>query len=368
MYIEELPSGKYKCVERYLDPFTGKTKRATHTIDNKSRAQIKLAKEIIENKIDEALSLTNKKDYTLSEITDRYMEYQERNCKVSSAISTRAFCNTLKKVFDADVIFGNLNTAYIYNCLDFQIKKNSSKNNIIKRFKIVANWALSEGLIEEATWVRRLRLYKTENVKKDISLKYMEKEELSKLISYIEDEQYRFIIQFLALSGLRIGELIPLTYDDVDMANKTIQINKTFNPEKKIILDPKTYSSARTIHIQTELFTLLKEIVKISKERQVIFGYRSDLLFPRVDGSYLIYQTLHACFKKYTATAVGRELTLHSLRHTHASLMFESGMTLEAISERLGHRGSVITKEVYLHITNKKKEEYNKQMDSIQLL
>ena len=68
----------------------------------------------------------------------------------------------------------------------------------------------------------------------------MEKEELSKLISYIEDEQYRFIIQFLALSGLRIGELIPLTYDDVDMANKTIRINKTFNPETKIILDPKT--------------------------------------------------------------------------------------------------------------------------------
>ncbi|MBS4900139.1 MAG: hypothetical protein KHZ87_05165 [Clostridiales bacterium] len=46
MYIEELPNGKYKCVERYLDPFTGKTKRATHTIDNKSRAQIKLAKRL----------------------------------------------------------------------------------------------------------------------------------------------------------------------------------------------------------------------------------------------------------------------------------------------------------------------------------
>ena len=81
MYIEELPSGKYKCVERYLDPFTGKTKRATHTIDNKSRAQIKLAKEIIENKIDEALSLTKKKDYTLSEIIDRYIEYQEKTVR-----------------------------------------------------------------------------------------------------------------------------------------------------------------------------------------------------------------------------------------------------------------------------------------------
>ena len=56
------------------------------------------------------------------------------------------------------------------------------------------------------------------------------------------------------------------------------------------------------------------------------------------------------------------------MRHTHASLMFENGMTLEAISERLGHKGGNITKEVYLHITNRKKAEYNKQMDKIQLL
>ena len=368
MYIEELPSGKYKCVERYLDPFTGKTKRATHTIDNKSRAQIKLAKEIIENKIDEALSLTNKKDYTLSEIIDRYMEYQERNCKVSSVGTTRAFCNTLKRIFGGDLLPCNLTTAYIYKSLDASVEKNSSKNRIIARMKALTKWALSEGLIEDATWIDRLRLYKTENVKKDISLKYMEKEELNKLISHIEDEQYRFIIQFLALSGLRIGELIPLTYDDVDMANKTIQINKTFNPAKKIILDPKTYTSARAVHIQTELYKLLKEIIKFSKEQQVIFGYRSDLLFPRVDGGYLIYQKLNNRFKRYTSQILEHELTLHSLRHTHASLMFENGMTLEAISERLGHKGGNITKEVYLHITNRKKAEYNKQMDKIQLL
>ena len=196
----------------------------------------------------------------------------------------------------------------------------------------------------------------------------MEKEDLNKLISHIDDEQYRFIIQFLALSGLRIGELIPLTYNDVDLTNRTIQINKTFNPECKIILDPKTYTSTRTVHIQTELHKLLKDIIKLSKERQVIFGYRSSLLFPRVDGGYLIYQTLNNRFKKYTSQILEHELTLHSLRHTHASLMFENGMTLEAISERLGHKGSNITKEVYLHITNKKKDEYNKQMDNIQLL
>ena len=368
MYIEELPSGKYKCVERYLDPFTGKTKRATHTIDNKSRAQIKLAKEIIENKIDEALSLTKKRDYKLSEITDRYMEYQKRNCKPSSVTSTAAFCNTLKRTFGYDVILSNLTTVYIYKCLDSQIEKNSSKNSVITRFKTIANWAISEGLIDEAQWINRIRLYRTENIKKDISHKYMEKEDLNKLISHIDDEQYRFIIQFLALSGLRIGELIPLTYNDVDLTNRTIQINKTFNPECKIILDPKTYTSTRTVHIQTELHKLLKDIIKLSKERQVIFGYRSSLLFPRVDGGYLIYQTLNNRFKKYTSQILEHELTLHSLRHTHASLMFENGMTLEAISERLGHKGSNITKEVYLHITNKKKDEYNKQMDNIQLL
>lgn len=172
----------------------------------------------------------------------------------------------------------------------------------------------------------------------------MEKEELNKLISHIDDEQYRFIIQFLALSGLRIGELIPLTYDDIDLNNRTINIDKTFNPTKKIILDPKTYTSARTIYIQTELFKLLKEIIKFSKKRQICFGYLSNLLFSRINSDFLIYDTLNKNFKKYTSHALNYEFTLHSLRHTHASLMFENGMTLEAISQRLGHKGNNITK------------------------
>ena len=224
------------------------------------------------------------------------------------------------------------------------ITKNTTKNNIIKKFKPIINWAISEELIKEAPWINRIRLYRTENIKKDISHKYMEKEELNKLISHIDDEQYRFIIQFLALSGLRIGELIPLTYDDIDLNNRTINIDKTFNPTKKIILDPKTYTSARTIYIQTELFKLLKEIIKFSKKRQICFGYLSNLLFSRINSDFLIYDKLNKNFKKYTSHALNYEFTLHSLRHTHASLMFENGMTLEAISQRLGHKGNNITK------------------------
>ncbi|MBS4900141.1 MAG: site-specific integrase [Clostridiales bacterium] len=111
-----------------------------------------------------------------------------------------------------------------------------------------------------------------------------------------------------------------------------------------MILDPKTYTSARTIYIQTELFKLLKEIIKFSKKRQICFGYLSNLLFSRINSDFLIYDTLNKNFKKYTSHALNYEFTLHSLRHTHASLMFENGMTLEAISQRLGHKGNNITK------------------------
>ena len=180
------------------------------------------------------MSLTNKKDYTLSEIIDRYMEYQKRNCTPASVSTYQGFCNTVKRIFAEDILISNINTTYFYKCLDLNITKNTTKNNIIKKFKPIIKWAISEELIKEAPWINRIRLYRTENIKKDISHKYMEKEELNKLISHIDDEQYRFIIQFLALSGLRIGELIPLTYDDIDLNNRTINIDKTFNPTKKL--------------------------------------------------------------------------------------------------------------------------------------
>ena len=71
---------------------------------------------------------------------------------------------------------------------------------------------------------------------------------------------------------------------------------------------------------------------------------------------------------KQTGLHIGRKLTIHSLRHTHASLMMENGMDEQSIARRLGHTSSKVTKEIYLHVTKKMQEKENQKIKSIRIL
>ena len=136
----------------------------------------------------------------------------------------------------------------------------------------------------------------------------------------------------------------------------------------KIITSTKTETSEREVYLQNELLEFIKNKLNYNKQLQISTGIRSDLLFFNLKGERLNYFALNKYFKENCMKYLNKTLTLHSLRHTHASLMFEQGMSLEAISERLGHSNSAITKEVYLHITNKMKDKYNSEIKDIHIL
>ena len=77
-------------------------------------------------------------------------------------------------------------------------------------------------------------------------------------------------------------------------------------------------------------------------------------------------------YRKYLAEnavkAINRHVTPHTLRHTHASILFARGMDLQAVSDRLGHSDSKITKEIYLHKLQELKEKENRQLDNIHIV
>ena len=74
------------------------------------------------------------------------------------------------------------------------------------------------------------------------------------------------------------------------------------------------------------------------------------------------YYTYNKYLKENALKAIGRSITAHTLRHTHASLLLAKGIDVDTISRRLGHEDSRITKEIYLHVTKDLKELDNKQM------
>lgn len=257
--------------------------------------------------------------------------------------------------------------AYVINTLSASYKSPTTINNKITSLKKLINWGYSQDLIDNVEWLHKLKPLK-ENKNNKIEDKYLESDELQELLSHIQNKQYKDYYIFLALSGLRASEALALTISDIDLDKRTITINKTISAYNKAVTSPKSATSNRAIYIQDELLEFLKRKLKDNQLLQLALGVRTDLIFFNRNGNIYDYVNLYNYFRKACRKYIGRSLGLHSLRHTHASLMFEQGMSLEAISERLGHSGSAITKQVYLHITDKLKAKYNEEIKNVYIL
>lgn len=172
----------------------------------------------------------------------------------------------------------------------------------------------------------------------------------------------------MALSGLRVGEALALTMNDIDFKEKVIHVTKTYDVVNKIITPPKTTNSQRDVYMQPELEKLLRDIRRDTNKRKMLYGFRSNLLFCDQNGDYLQYYAFNKYLKETSEKTFGRPVTTHALRHTQVSLLAEAGVPLETITRRVGHGDSKITKEIYLHITKKMKEHDNEIVSKVSLL
>lgn len=157
-------------------------------------------------------------------------------------------------------------------------------------------------------------------------------------------DKYRGIILCL-YTGLRIGELLALTWNDIDFEKSILSVTKTChdgneNGEHIRIIDtPKTESSRRQIPLSKTLVKMLKEMKKKSKCEFVI----ADGEKPVFIRSY--QRTFELFLKKLKLPHKG----FHSLRHTFATRALECGMDVKSLSEILGHKNAMITLNRYAH-------------------
>ena len=156
--------------------------------------------------------------------------------------------------------------------------------------------------------------------------------------------------------------------DDIDFDNQCICVTKTYAGNNKLITTPKSFCSIRDVYMQPELFQLCRKINIYIRKESIFLGYRSNLFFPNEHGGCINYNSYNKQLKKVTLEVLGRKLTAHSLRHTHASLLLASGVTIDAISRRLGHENSRVTRRIYLHITKKLKERDNDQIRDLKII
>ena len=186
--------------------------------------------------------------------------------------------------------------------------------------------------------------------KQEKNLEYWSKEEFNTFVASVKSPLYKALFLTLFYSGMRIGEALALTPDDVDFASGKVTINKSINRRNQVT-PPKTASSNRTL-------TLPAHVIKFVQEAYSQLSYESERVFP-VSYSQTFYH-----FKCAIQLSGVRPLKIHALRHAHASILINEGIPITAVAKRLGHTSPQITLSVYAHASDDSDKRIAKLLDS----
>ena len=305
---------------------------------------------------------------TFGALVEMYLRYQSQTVKRRTVARNRSVMNTFIRLLGADADVNKLTAGIVRDRLLQYTTSPTTVNEYTSRFKSMIRWGYQNDLILDISWLDKLTRLKDKSKREKVEDKYLEREECEELLDSMQREDFRALTEFLILTGLRIGEALALNETDFDFSRRTISVTKTFDFALGTTDTPKTATSVREVYMQDDLLAFSRALFASNrKKRKLLYLDRSPVFF-QPDGRYMSYNRYREYLKRQSVAVLGREITPHTLRHTHASLLAEAGLPYEAIAHRLGHANSRITKEIYIHITKKRKEKENELIREVALL
>ena len=179
------------------------------------------------------------------------------------------------------------------------------------------------------------------------------------------------MMEFIALTGLRVGELLALRVQDYDAAKSCISVNGSImtrlpNGDTEKRSTPKTNSSYRTVGLPARACQILKVFMA---ENSASLAWYKGLY---VDRGYIFtnkrgfpYNYTSLCRALSCVNITGKHITTHIFRHTHISILAEQGEPLKVIMDRVGHKNANTTLAIYTHVTDKMKVDLIKRLNKV---
>ncbi len=161
-------------------------------------------------------------------------------------------------------------------------------------------------------------------------------------------------ILMAATTGMRRGEVLGLRWVDLDLAAGIVTVNHTLEETKAgmRLKEPKTKRSRRNITLPALMVAALRSHKVAQAQERLMLGLGRDAngyVFAALDGGPIRPRNLSKEFSRIVERAGVRRVSIHSLRHTHASQLLRDGVHVKVVSERLGHSTVSITLDVYAH-------------------
>lgn len=368
-----------------VDPVTGKRKQKTRSgFKTKKEAEIDATKMIHE--LSEGIYV-EETDLTFCEFANQWLPiYSESKDVKPGTIRVRIHeINKLLPYFSRLKMKDITRKMYqdALNDLKERGYSDSTREGINRTGRMIFRKALElELLKKDPTEFAYLKKDKKtiEQLEEEEIPNYLEKEELAHFLNTANEQGLELdYLMFLLLSytGMRVGELVALKWKDIDFKNHTISITKTYynpnnNTMKFLLVTPKTKKSRRKIVVDEDVIQALKN--HKANQEKIIQRLGDDynnqgFVFAKTErhaGYPIVIKMVQLRMARLLTLAdLNTELTPHSLRHTHTSLLAEAGVALEQIMDRLGHSDDQITKNVYLHVTKEMKKEASQKFSEL---
>ena len=393
MWIEKVNNSKgirYKYCERFINPADGKPVKISITLKSDARIYHKQAREMLETRftdkyITKANAAANQhaaklEELTFNDVANEWFTGKQYKIKPSTVKSYSNALKAIRKRLPIGLYFKNFTPAIASNIInDIYYKEKQSKsyaNIILILIKAIMIYAQQANYIDDIAGFTKIKLDKRPATKEELSKaanKFLERDELRDCLNQLQkiNKRVALMMEFIALTGLRIGELLALRVQDYDTAKSCININATIitglpngNDEKRGT--PKNNSSYRTVKLSVRACQILKIIIAensaLSRWRKGIYKDRG-YIFTSMYGYPYNYPGITRILKKVTIQ--GKRVSTHMFRHTHISLLAEQGEPIKVIMDRVGHSNANTTLKIYTHVTDKMKDDLVKRLNNI---
>ena len=215
--------------------------------------------------------------------------------------------------------------------------------------------ALDEGLLEHDPTRRAIIKGVDPSNKKN---KFLNLYELQKLLRHLDlgDElNWDWFILLVSKTGLRFAEALALTPEDFDFERQQIIVNKSWNYKTPIgnFQKTKNESSNRVVMVDWHLMNQFKSLIRNKESDWPIFVPHNKRVFN---------STVNGLLEKYCYKLDIPTISVHGLRHTHASLLLYEGVSVASVAKRLGHANTTSTQETYIHIIEELENKDNNKV------
>lgn len=381
MWVETLTNSKgtrYKYCERYELP-NGDTRKVSITLNSNSTYARKQASIELQNKIKDVIKqLHLDPNITMYEVAQLWLEHTEPTVKISTHINHTLHVKKIFTYIDTGIPLVKVTPIMIENMIHNVYYKEELSyyyaKSILTTVRAIFRHAKRRRIIQDIHEIEDISVKKkpfthTEIAKKQN--KFLDAVELKSVLTQLTKLAPRvaLLIEFMSLTGLRIGELLALRYCDYDEKKATININGTLQYFYKNSSDikrgtPKNIYSVRDVTLDNRCVKILNSIITDNKRQSLWFkGYEEQgYIFTAKRGNPYDMQYINKLLKQVRIE--GKHLTTHIFRHTHISILAELGIPLKAIMQRVGHNDPATTLSIYTHVTQHMKDDIVEKLNS----